>query len=220
MCQMIYTIFVLIIVSIIRTTGSLAGMSPPGSFSKEQLTWCVTQFGQLGSDVQIRRKFRTHFKLSLRRVPSLGSFHRLLTRFNGTGDVKCRNSSGKPGKVTPEKLEDIRNVMLTSPGSSMTTVMKEVGLSRQTTWKVMRKKLKFYLYETKTVVPLTEQHKRARIEFCNWICTKPQEFLDKVIWSDEKLPTNKMRDIGARSILRLKLIVRSREGENSFVGQG
>jgi hypothetical protein len=50
----------------------------------------------------------------------------------------------------------------------------------------VRKKLGWYPYKPKTVVPLTDAHKAGRVAFCNWFLEKPAGFEQKVIWSDEK----------------------------------
>ena len=72
-------------------------------------------------------------------------------------------------------------------------------------------------YKPKMVEPLKQAHKDQRVNFCDWISKQTPEFIDKVIWSDEKWfvrrtsPTSKMRGIPNLLIQRWRLTVGCRE---------
>ena len=66
-------------------------------------------------------------------------------------------------------------------------------MSIKTTWLIMRKKLNMYPYKPKNTQPLTQQHKNQRMVFSDWIIEKTPEFIDNVIWSDEKLWEEKIQ---------------------------
>ena len=61
-----------------------------------------------------------------------------------------------------------------------------MNISVSTAWRIVRNKLKWYPYKPRTVVPLTEQNKAGRVVFCDWQLKQPQEFEQKLIWSDIK----------------------------------
>ena len=52
-------------------------------FSEEQETWIILEYGSLRNILQVRRKFRIHFKLFPQNVPNVNAFERLVQR-NGS----------------------------------------------------------------------------------------------------------------------------------------
>ena len=69
----------------------------------------------------------------------------------------------------------------------------ELDLSVTTVWRILRNKLHLFPYKAKTVVPLTQEHKEARMVFCQWLLNQDVEFCQKVIWTDEKMWEEKSR---------------------------
>ena len=69
---------------------------------------------------------------------------------------------------------------------SLRSVANSLDLSVSTVWRVIRKKLGWYPYRPRCVVPLSDPQKVTRTEFCNWLLQKPPGFEDSVMWSDEK----------------------------------
>ena len=51
---------------------------------------------------------------------------------------------------------------------------------------MVRQKLGWFPYKPRNTIPLTPAHKQGRVNFCNWLLSKPEAFCDQVIWSDEK----------------------------------
>ena len=47
--------------------------------------------------------------------------------------------------------------------------------------------LKAKFYRPSTVQPLTQDHMNQRKVFCNWLLDKPEDFVQKIIWTDEKI---------------------------------
>ena len=51
---------------------------------------------------------------------------------------------------------------------------------------MLRYDAKAKFYRVTAVQPLTEAHKDQRRIFCEWLLTKEEEFVQRVIWTDEK----------------------------------
>ena len=65
-----------------------------------------------------------------------------------------------------------------------------MNMSTHTVWLILRKKLKMFPYKPKKIQPLTQAHRNQRVTFSDWLGLKTAEnpeFVDSVIWSDEKL---------------------------------
>ena len=54
---------------------------PNSPFTGEQESWTILENSALRNYLQVRRKFRTHFKLSPRKVPCINSFKSVVIRF-------------------------------------------------------------------------------------------------------------------------------------------
>ena len=52
----------------------------------------------------------------------------------------------------------------------------ELDLSVTPVWRILRKKLHHFPYKAKTVVPLTQEPKEARMELCQWLLDKDVKF--------------------------------------------
>lgn len=155
-------------------------------FTVEQESWIIFQYAKLNSLTSIRREFRTHFNVSPFKIPRLPAFLRVIKRFQATGTVKQRSPPGRPSNLR-EHVADVEAVVEDVKNTSISSISSQLNISKTTVWRILRKELKFYPYTPKTVQPLTDRHKIDRSAFCNWILEKGEEFLQKVLWSDEKM---------------------------------
>ena len=79
-------------------------------FAEEQESWTILEYCALRNFLQVRRKFRTHFKLSPYQVPCINSFKNLVNRFiiekpkTIPAAGKGSGSGAKQRVVTPELL--------------------------------------------------------------------------------------------------------------------
>ena len=118
----------------------------------------------------------------------------MVTRFKETVTVHTKKSPGPTKtKSTEENITRIKNMIEETPSTSMRKLCSESDISSATVWRILRKALKLFPYKPKTVQPLTQAHRAGRMEFCRWISEKSPEFVDKVLWSDEKLCEEKIR---------------------------
>ena len=163
-------------------------MARESPFTKEQEAWIIIQFGKLERPVKVRRKFRIEYKIDKKKIPSQKQFTRVHNRFLAAGSVGQQKPGGRPvSKTTEENIALVKEMVVNNPRMSIRDISKEVDMSYKTTWKIMRKELSLYPYKPKKVQPLTQAHKNQRIAFSDWISQKTPEFIDCVIFSDEKL---------------------------------
>jgi hypothetical protein len=115
-------------------------------------------------------------------------FSRVVERFLATGSVQQKKPSGRPlAVVTDENAEIVDKLIESDPRISIRQICSKINLSVGSVWTILRRKLKMLPYKPKKVQPLTQAHKDQRVNFCDWISQQTPEFIDKVIWSDEKL---------------------------------
>ena len=57
---------------------ALRGQRSNAPFTEEQETWIILEYGALRNYLQVRRKFRLHYKLSPAKVPGICAFQRLI----------------------------------------------------------------------------------------------------------------------------------------------
>ena len=159
-------------------------------FTKDQSTWIIFQYGAHRNCLAVRRKFRLHFMISPSKIPHISAFRRLVARFSGTGDVSPKSKTGGRPDITDEMVEDVKDFLLpytTSKKSvSLNTLAISLGISYTTAWRIVRKRLGWYPYKPRNVVPLTERHKVDRVVLCDWLLEQAEGFEQKVMWSDEK----------------------------------
>ena len=166
-------------------------MPPSSPFTPEQETWIVTTFPQLNSLTAVKRKFRIVFKLIPKQVPCEKSFKRVVDRFSLTGSVHHQKPAGRPvSQICEENIARVKEMVEEDNTISIRYMVDHLNLSYGTIWTIMRKKLDLFPYKPKTVQPLTKEHRRQRVKFCDWLLQKNDEnseFVKHVIWSDEKL---------------------------------
>ena len=164
-------------------------------FSKEQKIWIIQKYNKLGSIASVRRQFRNEFlKDSPLKVPKDPAFFRVVRKFNKSGSVTPGKSTGKPAtKVTEENSVRVMDKIKEDNSQSIRQIVRELNLSFTTVWRIMRKKLQLFPYKAKSVVPLTAEHKAARVRFCQWLLEQDVDFCQSVIWSAEKMWEEKTR---------------------------
>ena len=160
-------------------------------FTPEQETWIILEFGALRNCLTVRRRFRLHYGLSPRKVPSIEAFKRLVKRFITTdGELRGKQIGGAPTIINEDLVNAVKDFVdskvLMKQSVSVTGIGKALQISPSTAWRILRKRLGWYPYKPRTVVPLSNRHKEARVTFCNWLLEQSEDFEMKCIWSDEK----------------------------------
>ena len=77
--------------------------------------------------------------------------------------------------------------------------MSQVDLPFATIWVILRKVLKWKAYRAAAVQLLSPAKEEARLLACQWFITHEEDWVERVIWGDEKwfvlyTPPNKQTD--------------------------
>ena len=112
-------------------------------FTTPEISWIVTEFSKLGSATLVRRRFRNVFMILWYRVPRPEAFTRVWKRFREQGSLKPKTPLGLTAtKVTQENIDRVKNLVDSNHGKTLSLPMisKELGLTKPTVWKILRKK--------------------------------------------------------------------------------
>ena len=163
------------------------GLRVNSPFTKEQAAWVVLEFGATRNITLVRRAFRLKFKISPKKVPRRNAFLRLVQRFSENAELKPQKKSGGKQLHGAEVVQRVQEFIATQRQStSVRQVSTSLNLGSKMTWQIMRKELKLFPYKPKTVVPLNQGHKDNRILYCEWLLSKDDKFVDRILFSDEK----------------------------------
>lgn len=136
-------------------------------------------------------QFRAAARLWRERYPdrtphSFNVFSRLGKRIINKGIIQPDNNKGKQirrparDERTPEVLASARLY----PHDSLRRRERDSGISRSTIWRIFRDN-KLHPYRMSLHQTLTIADYGQRLEFCNWIRQQPQNFSQKILFSDE-----------------------------------
>ena len=79
------------------------GQRSNSPFTSEQETWIILEFGALRNCLAVRGKFRLHYGLSAKKVPSVKAFDRLVDWFITTdGELRGMKKSGGAKTIIDE----------------------------------------------------------------------------------------------------------------------
>ncbi|CAF4486600.1 unnamed protein product [Rotaria sp. Silwood2] len=87
-------------------------------------------------------------------------------RFCETGTVEDRERSGRPSKITEEKIDEVSAVFESQPQSSVRSVARACSASRTTAHRIMTEHLSLKPYKAQFVQQLFEEDMQDRVEMC------------------------------------------------------
>lgn len=154
-------------------------------FTNEQASWVVKGFARLNSLTVVRRKFRQHFyPKTPRDVPRLNAFHRLIERFDKHGAIRPCTPTGRSA-ITGD-VEKVKAFFADNPRAHVREASKQLKIAVGKVWKILRRKLGWKPYHPHLAPLLTPAHQTSRLEACKFWLQQPEEWFERVIWSDEK----------------------------------
>ena len=122
-------------------------------FLLHQEIWIILEFGALRNCLAVRRTFRLHYGLSLRKVPSIKAFERLVERFITTdGELRgMKQSDGAKTIIDEDLVKKVKDLVdskvLKKQSVSVTDIGTALQVSPSKAWRILRKRLGWYPYK-------------------------------------------------------------------------
>lgn len=105
-----------------------------------------------------------------------------------TGSIELLKTSGAPRLARTSKVIQKVKHKLTQNQVSARGLAKEMGISKSSAHRILREDLKLYAYKMVIVPKLTDEHKKKRKKFANWIFNHfRKEDTMRILFSDEKM---------------------------------
>lgn len=152
--------------------------------SPQQKSFCVLEFARSESAITVQRSFRRKFKV---KPPSANNIRRWFKQFKDQGCLCKGKSPGRP-PISQNEVQKIHVAYSRNPRKSTNQGSRELQIPQPTIWRVLRKRLKFKPYKIRLVQALSDEDKRCRAEFCEWMLEKMDEddnFISRLFFSDE-----------------------------------
>ncbi|CAF1257788.1 unnamed protein product [Rotaria sordida] len=120
-------------------------------------------------------------------VPLVLTIKRIYSKFLETCSVKHHDNPGRPAAATTEKINEITEILATTPINSVRLVSQQVNLSKSVVHRTMRNILKYKPYKMHSTQQLYDEDQDLRVEMCE-ILTPVLEHNDNdglIFFSDE-----------------------------------
>ena len=114
-------------------------------------------------------------------------FSRVINHFMKTGAVQNKVHKVSPVKITTDvNTERVKKYFEENCHASIMEASISLEISFSCVYRFLRKKLHSKPFRSHKVQTLTEMHMTQRLHFCQWWQQQPDQFSQKVLWSDEK----------------------------------
>ncbi len=144
----------------------------------------VLLMAKFESPAVVRRKLQVDFGED---TPTEACIKRTFERFRETGTVEDRERSGRPPKITEEKINEVRDFIQNEPQSSVRAVATDCSVSRGTAHRIMRDYLGLKPYKAQFVQQLYEEDTQDRVDMCKTLIPMLQDksIQENIFFSDE-----------------------------------
>ena len=156
---------------------------------KDQRMKIVEFWGKYGDITKVRREYVLFYGLEKhpRDVPYKKAFKRIVDHWLAEGSVHYKHPFHPKTVRVEENIQRVRNLVAEDMSWSVRDMAKLLDLPRTIVWEILRKDMRHFPYKSKSVNHLDDDHKKARVKFCEWLLQQPSSFVDRVIWTDEKV---------------------------------
>jgi hypothetical protein len=167
--------------------------SAPYQYSIDEKIHCVSEYYSNGeSMIETQRALQRKYEIR----PSDHTISRLVDNFLAYCDVQKPREERDRSVRTNQIINLVEEMVIeaTESGDVMFIqgVAREFGISTRTAYLILKKDLQFHPYHPITVHHLNKDDPQTRIEFAQQFLEfqiEDQEFVDKIIWSDESIFT-------------------------------
>ena len=159
-------------------------------FTKDQEIFIVEQFVTHKFPSKVKREFRKKYGQSkwLANL-ALHRFTEVYNRFHENGlspeDNNPRHQRNAD-RSDPEKVQVITDYFLENQFNSIAQASKDLKIPESTIQWNLKHKIKMKPYKLTLGQALTAAHEAGRLKFCQWLISQPPEFVQFVIFGDEK----------------------------------
>lgn len=170
-------------------------------FSVEEEAFIVETFAVLRSPKSVKnafiKKFKTSENWTSRQLWKMDAkaFKRVFEKFqkNGIASANASNSNPKHSmhkkgvdRSDLEKVQSVQDFFIEFPMSSLLEASVQLKIPKSTISWILRKKLNMKPYKLSLSQALTAAHKAGRLAFCQWLLQQPEDFVQLVVFGDEK----------------------------------
>ena len=155
-------------------------------WSLEHRTKIVELYFKTGSIVLAQRAFKR--ELHRRDAPSKMSILRYVYQFRTEGSVAPKHRIRSPTVRTIETIAAVSEAIQRSPRKSVRRLSQQIGKSRSSVHRILKKDLLLFPYKIQCVQELKEKDARTRMEFSNAflrLCENDMSVIDNLFMSDE-----------------------------------
>lgn len=144
----------------------------------------VLLMAKFESPVIVKRKLQAEFG---KNAPGETCITVTYERFCETGSVEDRERSGRPSKITEEKVNEVHDALENEPQSSVRTVATACSIPKTTAHRIMAEYLLMKPFKVQFVQQLYEEDLQDRIEMCKTLVPMLQDIniQENVFFSDE-----------------------------------
>ena len=159
-------------------------------FNEDQKKFIARAFGRNTSPTKVRQEFLKHFNVKKGQPTArykLYQFTRLNQHFETYGSIAHKSPKKVKTKRTNEKIQEVENFLAENHCVSLRKAGPQISTRVTTVWRILRYDLHFKFYRITSVQPLKDIHKQQRLQFCQWLLAQPEDFVQKIVWTDEKM---------------------------------
>lgn len=148
---------------------------------RAQVVWW---YAESKSVIQVQRNFRRVYR---KEPPTFKTIKEWCRKFLATGSVSKAHGGGNQ-RIQEEDIENVRRSFVRSPRKSIRQAARELGMTRSTVHKVLRRRLQFHAYKLQILQEIKPDDRPKResfgIDMLNRI-DDDEHFLSHVLFSDE-----------------------------------
>lgn len=152
--------------------------------TKGQRVFVVKSYAVTGNISEVQRQFCKAFNFKPTRV----TIHRICLKFDETGSVERKKSSGRPKTVVTDDNRDVvRAAFEQTPSMSISRASRQLGIPASSVQRIL-KEIKMKPYEMTRMQALNEDRALKRYKFAERFIAMVDahpSFMDRIVWTGE-----------------------------------
>lgn len=155
-------------------------------YDQSQRIFLYDLYSKLQNYTKVLRAYAKKYKT--RNIPSINTVKAIVNRFKLTGSVNIKTNKKRPNTVrTNELIDQLKNIYLDDPETSLAKASNIVPASRTTIRKVLREDLNLKPFKKKRTFLLKKSDHEKRLNFVDWVNQNEVDVSSDLICSDEAI---------------------------------